>query len=148
MKVKFGHAYDLPLVRHSIPYFVEKKLQDNPWRGRPLEAYAELEEIGKWLTPSSSEAKSIEYFFGNVLFQTPLQTFSSIVNGYKEIREIEDDNKIFSSWIDLLNAKYPITQRAYGQKGQYFYLLKVKVRETPLELPQILLENERLKYKP
>lgn len=148
MIVKFGHAYDLPLERHSIEYFVDKKVKGNGWRGDPLEVHLELEEIGRWLLPNKSRAKKWEKYFGGVLFPKPLQIISSIVNGYKELREIDETNEEFISHVDLLNKNFPIKERRGSEEGQYVYLLKCKKRDIPLVLPEILKQNKRGKYKP
>lgn len=148
MIIKYGHAYEPPLRRHSIDYFVERKEFDGEgWRGEPLEAHLELEEIHRWFLPSKPRAKQWEKFFGGVLFPKRLKILSSIVNGYKEIREIEETDNILLQHIDLMNKHFPIKERGGDEKGQYVYLLKCTKRETPLVLPEILQKDNRLTYK-
>jgi hypothetical protein len=147
MTVKFGNSYDLPLDRHSIAYFVEKKMKDGEgWRGDPLEAHAELEEIGRWFLPSKKRTEEWEIFFGGILFPEPVRLFSSKVNGYEEIRDVDEAQ--LQIHIDMMDKHFPIKERAKGQKGQYAYILKCTKRDTPILLPEILQNNKRLKYKP
>lgn len=149
MILKYGNSYDHPLERHSIDYFVSKKLEGRGWRGDPLEAHLELELVGKWLMPTKDRTKEWEKFFGGVLFPKPLRILSSKVNGYKELRKIsEADQTVLQEHIALLDKHFPIKERTGKEKGQYAYLIKCKKRSTPIILPEILENNKRLKYEP
>jgi len=151
--IKAGLSTDLPIERHSVDHFVRmKEIDGKGWRGQPMEIWGELKEIKSWIVPSLEIAKSLEKrakirFRQYDLFPERVGK-DRVVNGASEI--FYKDERALSLFIKQLDKEYPgvfpkVSLKFY-EAPRWFYLLEVKRRPQPLELPPAL-QNPRYGYQ-
>ena len=140
--IKIGETgYADPLYRHSIEKFVEQAEKGDAWRVYPMVVYYDLLLLGTWFVPSKQIAKEEEKDF--------LSKFERAIgcewraNGSREMAYLAEAE--IKETLETLSTKYPLVKRP--KNSWVLYLIKPTLRDTPLEIPQILKTNFRGKFK-
>lgn len=131
-----------PIKRHSIAQFVELAERGKPWRAHPMEIFYELDLKQMWYVPTEVEAKANEKEFKNKF--TIEEKVGREVNGGSEIRELSDDE--LEDYTNYLTEKYPLQKRPKDHVA--LYICTCVLRPEPLPIPQILIDNFSLDWRP